>query len=150
MPVLSRVFAVGATAAVGMSLALAATPAASAAPATTLAPLTVHAAAEAVPGQYIVMLKQGLAARTSGAASTARSLGIRIERQYLKVGGYSAAMNEAQLAKVRQDPSVAYVEQDSVFRADTTQTGATWGWIGSTSGRCRSTRPTSTHRRARG
>lgn len=127
MPVLSRVFAVGATAAVGMSLTIAVTPAASAAPATTLAPLTVHAAAAAVPGQYIVMLKQGLAARTSGAASTARSLGIRIERQYLKVGGYSAAMNEAQLAKVRQDPSVAYVEQDSVFRADTTQTGATWG-----------------------
>ena len=36
-------------------------------------------------------------------------------------------MPPGQLAKIKSDPRVAYVEPDGVAHASTTQSGATWG-----------------------
>jgi len=43
------------------------------------------------------------------------------------INGFSAQLSDAQVAKLRASKKVAYVEQDRVVTADTTQTGATWG-----------------------
>jgi subtilisin family serine protease len=43
------------------------------------------------------------------------------------INGFSAKLSDAQVARLRASRKVAYVEQDRVVTADTTQTGATWG-----------------------
>ena len=42
-------------------------------------------------------------------------------------GGYVAKLSASELTEVRQDPAVAYVEQDAVVQASDTQSPATWG-----------------------
>jgi subtilisin family serine protease len=41
--------------------------------------------------------------------------------------GFAAELTPAQLRSLRGDPRVAYIEQDQVMTASTTQSGATWG-----------------------
>ncbi|HKP77305.1 MAG TPA: S8 family peptidase, partial [Longimicrobiaceae bacterium] len=43
------------------------------------------------------------------------------------VRGFAATLNAGQLEALRHDPNVAYVEQDQVYRAETTQQNAPWG-----------------------
>jgi subtilisin family serine protease len=91
-----------------------------------LAPLRSAPAGSAITGSYVVVLKSG--ASTANAAGRARSAGARVGAQYGKaIRGFSARMSASQLATVRRDADVAYVEPDQVIRLDTTQTGATWG-----------------------
>jgi subtilisin family serine protease len=105
--------------------------------------------ARAIPGQYIVVLKDG-----TDAAATARSHGIQPRFVYsATIDGFAAALSPAQLARVRSDRSVAYVSPDGVASISgkptpdgtstsltppaagaasdvttrTTQPGATWG-----------------------
>ncbi len=128
--------------------------AALAAPAEAAAPEAPLKAAHgrAIANQYIVVMKDG----ESGAASARRN---NVSAKYVysaAINGYSAVLSKAQLAKVRKDAAVKYVEPDSVasisskprpapdpsletkgpsslkplsqgVTTETTQTGATWG-----------------------
>ena len=93
-----------------------------------LAPLKTASASSAVEGSYIVMLKDSMSAGSVGdATKRASANGVKVDRKYTALKGYSAKLSAKQLEQVRQDPSVAYVEQDQKVTASTTQTGATWG-----------------------
>ena len=85
------------------------------------------AQARVVPGQYIVVLKPD--ARSAVVADAhARSAGARILAVYgAALKGYAARLTPAQLAAVRADPRVAFVEADRTVSLSTTQTNATWG-----------------------
>jgi subtilisin family serine protease len=66
--------------------------------------------ARAIPGQYIVVLKDG-----ADAAAIARSNGLRPTFVYsAAIDGFAATLSKAQLTKIRRDPSVAYVSPDGV------------------------------------
>ncbi|WP_367129930.1 S8 family peptidase [Saccharothrix sp. HUAS TT1] len=73
----------------------------------------------AVPGSYVVKLKDGavLPAVVDG----------RITRTFAGFGGFAVSLTAKQARRLAADPAVAYVEQDQVVRAHTTQTGAPWG-----------------------
>jgi subtilisin family serine protease len=87
------------------------------------------APAQEIPGHYIVVLKP----EASGAALTrskdrARSRGGRLQHQYSSViKGFSAKLDRAALAAVKDDPNVAYVEPDRVVTLSDTQANAPWG-----------------------
>jgi subtilisin family serine protease len=85
------------------------------------------AGAATIPGQYIVVLKEGASSR-GVAADHSRRAGAKVFAVYgAALNGYAARLTPAGLAAVRADKRVAYVEADSTMRAFTTQTGATWG-----------------------
>jgi subtilisin family serine protease len=113
-----------------------------------LAPLLLTDSADAVDGRYVVVLdgpaspartttgKGRADARVTGpqrglgaqAADRARALGARVVHTYdATVAGYAAELTPSQLAKVRRDPAVAYVEADQVVSVADTQSNATWG-----------------------
>jgi len=98
-------------------------------PALAPAPLEYAAAADAVPGQFIVVLKStGPDERASSVAEIANTLGVKAEYVYTwTMTGFAATLTPAQLAAVRANPAVEFVEADRVVRAADTQTGATWG-----------------------
>jgi subtilisin family serine protease len=88
--------------------------------------LGVPASAAAAPsaGRYIVVLKQGAA----DPGEHAREYGALPTHLYRRVlNGYSARIPDSQVALLRADKRVAYVERDQRVSAVTTQTGATWG-----------------------
>jgi len=103
--------------------------------------------ADAVPGSYLVVLKDSAvtvrgvprAAATGGKArSLAHTYGGTLRQLYVSaLSGFSARMSESAAKRLAADPAVAYVEQDQVVRLAATQTGATWAWTGSTSATCR-------------
>ena len=85
------------------------------------------AQARVVPGQYIVVLKSDTRSAVVANAH-ARSAGARILAVYgAALKGYAARLTPAQLAAVRADPRVAFVEADRTVSLSTTQTNATWG-----------------------
>jgi subtilisin family serine protease len=85
------------------------------------------AQARVIPGQYIVVLEPG--SRSAVVANAhARSAGARILAVYgAALKGYTARLTPAQLAAVRADPRVAFVEADQTVSISTTQTNAPWG-----------------------
>ncbi len=85
------------------------------------------AQARVIPGQYIVVLEPD--SRSAVVANAhARSAGARVLAVYgAALKGYTARLTPAQLAAVRADPRVAYVEADRTVSISTTQTNATWG-----------------------
>ncbi len=109
----------------------------------SVAPLVGAHAAGAIPGRYLVVLKDGTALRAAGVSLPDRTSGIgaasttstfvaqqarradaaggRVVRQYSHAfSGYSAKLSASALAAVRSDPAVAYVQTDRVFRVATT------------------------------
>ena len=105
--------------------------------AAALALATLAAAFLALPGLaasgqashgYIVVLKDSVTNVDTVVVDQSRRSGARanaVFRHALK--GYAAVLTDAQLAGVRADARVAYVEPDLEMQALTTQTGATWG-----------------------
>jgi subtilisin family serine protease len=76
--------------------------------------------ATAVPGSWIVVLKDG--------TTSAADLGVAPKHTYRSVlSGFSAAMSSAKAKALASDPRVAYVEQNSTVRLNDTQPNATWG-----------------------
>src|SRR5262245_16935327 len=89
--------------------------------------LSLAFAASAGAARYIVVLAPGVDAPAAADAQAAR-YGLGLGWVYTHaLHGYSADVPAAALDALRADPRVAYVERDGVMRADTTQTGATWG-----------------------
>ncbi|QLQ38554.1 S8 family peptidase [Micromonospora robiginosa] len=86
---------------------------------------------QAVPGRYIVVLKDGKAspAKTKSAASAlAGEHGGSVRRVFGKaLHGYSASMDRRQAERLAADPDVAYVQQVQRYRATDTQTAPPWG-----------------------
>ena len=96
---------------------------AAAAPAT--AQIRLAGTANAVPGDYIVVLKNTTTmTRTTGLA---KSYGGQIKQSFGAIHGYQASMSEAQAKRLAADPSVAYVEQNQTVSLLATQNNATWG-----------------------
>ena len=83
------------------------------------------ASASAIPGQYIVVLRDGVdSGRVAGAhARTANAEVLHVYGQALH--GYAARLSATGLAAVRSDPRVLFVSQDRTVRAavQTTPTG---------------------------
>jgi subtilisin family serine protease len=110
--------------AVGATLALAAcsdqSPVSGRAP--EAAPL-LSAGAGAIEGSYVVVLNEGADPRSVAAVA-----GVSPSFVYTAaVNGFAAELNAGQLNALQHNPNVAYVEQDQVYQADATQSGATWG-----------------------
>ncbi|MER7948682.1 S8 family peptidase [Streptomyces sp. NPDC096079] len=86
--------------------------------------------ADAVPGSYIVTLKQG--AGLKAASAEGRKLiagyGGTVHKTFgSALNGYTATLGAAEARRLAADPAVASVEQNQVVRSDATQTNAPWG-----------------------
>ncbi|MBZ9749874.1 S8 family peptidase [Deinococcus sp. HMF7604] len=129
------------TSALALSLLLAAcgtstvphTPDTAAAPSAG-APLLGTSNPEAIPGQYIVVLQDDAANLTvQDAGSLISSLnldpqGVTVQHLYTQtIQGFAAKLSAQNLATLRSDPRVKYIEQDGLMHMTATQTGATWG-----------------------
>ncbi|HEX2093018.1 MAG TPA: S8 family peptidase [Longimicrobiaceae bacterium] len=78
---------------------------------------------QGIPGQYIVVLKDGADPRSVAAVA-----GVSPKYIYTAaLNGFAGALNAGQLNALQHNPSVAYIEQDQVMSVATTQSNATWG-----------------------
>jgi aqualysin 1 len=106
----------------------------------SIAPLYGTDSPTAIPNRYIVVLKKGienqnLVERMAAGNLTDRARAIGFTKANLEIdhvytsslAGFSARVQDASLASLRQDARVEYIEADQTMSADTTQTGATWG-----------------------
>ncbi len=90
--------------------------------ATTAAPL-LSAGANAIQGQYVVVLNEGANPR-----SVAAIAGVEPGYVYTAaLNGFSASLNQGQLNALQHNPNVAFIEQDQTYQAAATQSPATWG-----------------------
>jgi subtilisin family serine protease len=86
----------------------------------------------AVPGSYLVVLKDGKAAKAQVSAAAARLTGryggtVR-HRYTAALRGFSVQATEAAARRIAGDPAVAHVEQDHTVRLDSTQLNPpSWG-----------------------
>jgi aqualysin 1 len=91
--------------------------------------------ARAIPNQYIVVFKDDVTiARGDHAAvlgrmnAVLRGRGAVPEHVYADaIRGFSASMSDEDAQAIAAEPSVAFVEEDSIMETTVTQTNATWG-----------------------
>ncbi|HEX8150097.1 MAG TPA: S8 family peptidase [Pyrinomonadaceae bacterium] len=95
----------------------------------------LHKKEKAIPGNYIVVL-DSVAAGEPGPYSQADQItdvlvaayGGKVNKRYKHaLNGYAAEMIEDEALALSEDPRVQFVEEDQVYTADATQTGAPWG-----------------------
>ncbi|MBO0867329.1 MAG: S8 family peptidase [Micromonosporaceae bacterium] len=87
--------------------------------------------AAAIPGSYVVVLKDS-SVSSSAVGSTASSMATRyggkVQRSWgVALRGFEFTGSSLSARRLAADPSVAYVEQNQVFRVDDTQQNATFG-----------------------
>lgn len=84
--------------------------------------------ADAVDGQYIVVLEQGTS-RTAlkDTRQDVHQDGGTVIDTYAHLGAFAATLTGAELSQVRNDPDVAFVQENGVVSIQATQDGATWG-----------------------
>jgi aqualysin 1 len=91
--------------------------------------------AKAIKDNYVVVL-DNLAAGEPGEFSQAQQItdvlvaayGGKVKHLYKHaINGYAAEMTEDEALALSEDPRVQFVEEDQIYTADTTQSGATWG-----------------------
>ncbi|MFL6331794.1 MAG: S8 family peptidase [Pyrinomonadaceae bacterium] len=112
---------------------------ASPAPATAPAPRRgqkLHKKEKAIKGSYVVVLDD-IAAGDPGPYSQADQITDvlvaaydvkQVKARYKHaLNGFAAEMSEDEALALSEDPRVQFVEEDQVYTADTTQSGATWG-----------------------
>ncbi|MCP2166647.1 S8 family peptidase [Goodfellowiella coeruleoviolacea] len=115
------------------ALAATGTPAQAAPDAATEGAVLAADSATAVPGSYLVVLKDSVRAQAATAATAdalAGRFGGRVERVYQHaLHGFSVTnLSAAQARRLAADPAVASVEQNQVVRVDETQTNPpSWG-----------------------
>ena len=104
----------------------------------TPAPLIGAEKANAIDGQYIVVMKDQAkagngfraSAKSDNAAvrSKAEEAGGKVKFTYdAAINGFAATLSDSALAEVRNDPAVDYVEADGVVKATGDQSNPTWG-----------------------
>ncbi|MER7560241.1 S8 family peptidase [Nocardioides sp. NPDC126508] len=102
------------------------------------APLIGAEKANAIDGQYIVVMKDQAkagngfraSAKSDNAAvrSKAEEAGGNVKFTYdAALNGFAATLSDSALAEVRSDPAVGYVEADGVVKATGDQSNPTWG-----------------------
>jgi subtilisin family serine protease len=101
-------------------------------PASPLAPqpdeVSSASTSEVIPNQYIVVFRdQASDAQPRTRAKISLSGGVLRHSYSSAIKGFSAVLSPAAVAALRNDPDVAYIEQDQVMRISTTESGATWG-----------------------
>jgi len=77
----------------------------------------------AIPGKYIVVLKEGANPRSVAAIA-------QVEPSFVytaAINGFAAELNQGQLNALQHNPNVDYVEEDAHVQNSATQSGATWG-----------------------
>ncbi|MEU5696305.1 S8 family peptidase [Actinosynnema sp. NPDC020468] len=86
--------------------------------------VVLHAgSAAAVPGSYLVK-----PADTANPTDVAARFGDRVTRAFTgSYRGFAVRLTARQARRLAADPAVAYVEQDQVVRANSTQKDAPWG-----------------------
>jgi serine protease len=91
----------------------------------------VQTTERAIPGQYIVVLKDDQTTRANVrpvAGDLARQSGGRITHVFENtIRGFAASMSATAAAALARNPRVRYIEQDSQRFIVETQSGATWG-----------------------
>jgi subtilisin family serine protease len=82
-----------------------------------------------IPGQYIVVYKGDATLRAPTAMSLVDGGGVELVYDYRTAlnGVVLRNVDDSDLAALRADPSVAYIEQDQVVQVAAAQSGATWG-----------------------
>lgn len=96
---------------------------------------TTPNSADVIEGQYIVVLNDtGLdvqaedkAVFTARVETASRELGVALLEPLQIINGFSAKFDAAKLSDVEANPLVAYVEQDTVWSLNATQSPAPWG-----------------------
>ncbi|VUC21225.1 unnamed protein product [Clonostachys rosea] len=106
------------------SLLLAALPLAAASP-LNRAPLMTRDDADVLEGKYIVVMKKG--AEISDVNGAISNIAGEAEYVYNNLGGFAASLTDEEVDSLRNNPSVAYIEQDAKASIFATQTGAPWG-----------------------
>jgi subtilisin family serine protease len=95
----------------------------------------LHKKEKAIPGKYVVVLDDdvtGTPGRFSQADQVtdvlASAFNVKVNQRFRHaINGFAAEMTEDEALALSEDPRVLFVEEDQVYTADTTQTGATWG-----------------------
>jgi len=83
----------------------------------------LYSAGNAIDGSYIVVLNDDANPRSVAAVA-----GVNPHFVYTAaLNGFSAELNAGQVNALSHNPNVAYIEEDGVATASTTQSGATWG-----------------------
>lgn len=90
---------------------------------------------DVIPNRYIVVLEDSAAGQRGPgsiadviAGNLSAAYGARVDKVFSHaLNGFSAEMTEKEAELLSKDPSVAYVEEDSVMSIDATQSPATWG-----------------------
>jgi aqualysin 1 len=84
--------------------------------------------AKYIDGAYIVVFKDGVADADMSINAVGKQHGFTPDFHYThSIKGFSGRMSMTVVEALRNDPRVAYIEQDQVAHIVTTQTGATWG-----------------------
>lgn len=84
--------------------------------------------AELIPGQYIVVLNDAVGDVDAVATKLAGKHKGQLKHEYAAaLKGFAAELSSSDAAALASEPEVAYVEQDQVVHAVTTQSSATFG-----------------------
>ncbi len=84
--------------------------------------------ADGIAGDYIVVFKDAVRDPLAKANEKALQHGARAKFTYdVVLKGFAATLSPGAVAQLQNDPDVAYIEQDGIVEAWTTQSGATWG-----------------------
>ncbi|KAF4968683.1 hypothetical protein FSARC_3969 [Fusarium sarcochroum] len=83
---------------------------------------------EVLDGKFIVMMKTGASINTAARIkATVDSVAAEPDVVFKKLGGFAAKLTDKEVEDLRNDPNVAYIEQDSRAKIFATQQNAPWG-----------------------
>ncbi|KAJ2981021.1 hypothetical protein NQ176_g2281 [Zarea fungicola] len=89
------------------------------------APVLVPRGAKVIEGKYIVKMKDNVS--TEARVSTISSISAKADYTYTSFNGFSASLTSDDLQKLKNDPSVDFIEQDAIVTISATQQDADWG-----------------------
>jgi len=90
--------------------------------------LAKPAGANTVPNGYIVVFQRSLPDVDREVNAIGQQLGVSATYRYrYAIKGFAATMSAAAVEAIRNNPNVAYIEQDQIAHAVTTQNNPTWG-----------------------
>ncbi|KAF4951708.1 hypothetical protein FSARC_12831 [Fusarium sarcochroum] len=81
-----------------------------------------------IDGKYIVMMKPASSIKTTARVKSAvKSVAVEPDVVFDKLGGFSASLSSQEVEDLRDNPNVAYIEQDSTAKISATQKQPPWG-----------------------